>query len=258
MSHSEFIISTGDLSAMYTLKQLVTVKKYDHLGMYESTYYEYVQNLSTDKQKALEKARLITGVNDISFRAPDDLNEYREGVAATKLAEKEALEVEREKIRIEKIEEMKNLIDQGLFPYETGNYKTEIIKLSADRINFFATCDVDQDTIGEYLQNWILKHIENAILPNPTKQSYVAEPKTRFEFSGIVTKRASFESYDFRGRPIIKFVHTIVTEEGFCLVTFQDTFYEDVGETVKGKCTIKSNDVREDVFQSVVQRIKLA
>lgn len=98
-------ISTGELTAMYTLRIMASVVSVNSLGQRETFMDDYyIQNLSTDKQIADDKANSILAQMDIPFRpnADFDLNEIKRRKASEVAAEREAREqAQREYLKLE-------------------------------------------------------------------------------------------------------------------------------------------------------------
>lgn len=74
MTHlsNKYTISSGDKNGFYCLYSLQLDIGYD--GKYE--YWTHLKNLSTNKQKAIQKARDFIGVSDYDFDVNYDLDEW--------------------------------------------------------------------------------------------------------------------------------------------------------------------------------------
>lgn len=245
----QYIISTGRDSAMYTLRayfeQVIgssNGESWTHKG------YQYIQNLSTDKNKAIEKAKQLTGCNDIAFKAPEDLNEFREGLAEEKRLKQEQIRYAEE----QRLADQKLLVDLGIYPFTGQKFEDWNVKI----INYWLEME-ECEGITKYIQEYIIKHFDQLRLPKPTKSEPWGNEKERKSFSGIVTAVIIYEGYDYRGRPCTKSITKIVTNDGYLLTCFGNCS-GDIGEKIKGKATIKSYGEYKGDYQTVIQRVKLS
>ena len=254
MQTTPYFISTGELSAMYTLRE--RGHYYTGEGVKMPTSY-YVKNLSTNKEKAIKKALAYTGLKEINFGAPDDLNEYREGVAQAEREAREQAQRDYEAMLKTREEHQNELIKKGLYPFGDGTDKhaKSISELDVGLVNWWATmAEVEADTPAYNLQNYIKEHCQDLLFPVPNND-YFGEVKKRYEFNVTVTKSISFMSYDYYGREETKFITTMVTDQGYCLVVFSTAFYPEVGEKMKVKATVKNHKEYDGQAQTIVQRV---
>ena len=92
---------------------------------------------------------------------------------------------------------------------------------------------------------------------------YIAEPKVRVEIEGTVEAIIKFEGVNWQGVTIEKSIYKIRTEAGHILTHFtdgalpckaDDERWIEKGDRVAGKVTVKANEERDGVPQSIVNR----
>ena len=254
-----FIIASGAKNAMFTLRELVEFTTQEE----QISFYQYVCNLSTNKDVALEKARMITGCNgEIPF-VVDELNEIirntaeeREAANAERIAAEEADVAARIKA---KIEAQLALVSEGKMPFGTDS-GIAIADVSLSKINwFYRNAKLEEnadDLVLQALAAYIEENLADDILPEPTA-GYVGEPKKRMDFDVVCVRVGGYPVYDYRGNQSYMMVTTFVDSAGHCLVVKSQTFGADVGERLKIKATVKEHSLYNGVEQTVVQRVKV-
>lgn len=247
----QYIISTGKLSAMYTLKAYFEQDiKLNRGGTIETATikgYQYIQNLSTDKEKALEKAQLITGTDSIKFCAPEDLNEYQEGLAE----EKRAIEKAKQEAKEKKLKDQMLLVDLGIYPFTGQKFADFTVKTINQWLEMTGL-----EGIALYIQEHIKNNYKHLALPKPTKSTPWGNEKERKSFKATVTAVIVFDSFDYRGWPTKKAITKFVTDDGYLLTTFTDC-PGLVGDTVTGKGTVKKFEEYKGEHQTIIQRVKI-
>jgi hypothetical protein len=250
-----FFISTGELSAMYTLREYGFY--YSSEGQKLPTSY-YHSNLSIDKNKAIEKAKAITGLSDIPFDAPENLSEYREGVAEAARIEQEARQAAYEERQREQQKAQYKAIEAGLYPfgYNTENHNKPIKEIEVSLLNWWATkAEVEENSPAQALKVYINKNCKELLLPTPNNE-HVGTIKKRQEFNVTVVRKGGFQSYDYYGNETWTSITTMITDKGHCLVVFSAAWSANPGEKLKIKATVKDHSDYDGQAQTIVQRVK--
>lgn len=257
MSAPRYAIMTGELSAMYTLRVFTqTVVKYDQWS------WEYICNLSTDKDRALEKAKeVLGGLGTIEFLAPEDLNEYRIGIGEYEKSEAARRKIESEQAKEERKQYCLELVKNGIYPFGCHNSEqpSKISNLSRSSLSFWANADVERESVAEALQEYIIINLYNRLLPEP-KAGHLGELKERLTLTGTVVRVGGFvrDSFDpWGGDQEWCSVTTIVTDKGHMLTVFSTSWCGEVGDVLKFKATVKEHSEYEGIPQTVIQRINV-
>jgi hypothetical protein len=136
-------ISTGEKTAMYTLKTMSKVVGVNPFGVRE--YYNdsfYIQNLSTDKQTAVDKANSLSAAMGIPFRdnADFDLNEIKRRKAGEVKAEQEAREKAHREYEAKMADEFQSEVDTGFMVCGKHMGKTAQETVDAGDIDYVLYC----------------------------------------------------------------------------------------------------------------------
>ncbi len=242
-----YYISTGSQTKMYTLRQ----RYEDVICGRRVVRDDYIQNLSTDVDKASEKARLIAGDHlDLGDLEPLEEIRRRDSVEVKKiLAEKEAQD---ERLRRDRMEEHLSLIAAGVFPF--GIFRNE--RISTCPSSYALTWIRMELTADDYspmliLQDAIKEAFPQLInLPVPTGD-YVGTIGKRQQFVATCAASFSFETY-YGWSSIVKFV----TDSGELLVYMgSGNVQDEIGQKYFFAAGVKSHEVYEGEPQTKITRI---
>lgn len=185
-------LSTGDKTAMYTLREYGLAMGVDMKGQrYEFMTTFYIQNLSTDKEKALAKGAEISANINLPFKANADfdLNEIKRKsreAAEQERADAEAYEQER---RVKATQDYTNALGEGvmLAGKYTGDEVEKVGEQDVEYLQWFAGQAVDIDYYSKFhatakiAAKWLEEN------PQPISE-FQGEVGDTLIFSGIVTK----------------------------------------------------------------------
>lgn len=256
MFEPQLFITTGETSAMYTLRE-----DYEHFnadGTVDIWSFHH-RNLSTDYDKAVVKAKEFAEHYAMPLRANSE-SEMREitrrtseEVQAEREAEQIAVDARKAewKAKIEK--EQDELIAEGKIPF--GKFKGWLIKECPFGYASWLADSVADFEDGSVIKNFaelIISDHKDRILPKPVKKKITGEVGERLEFTATVTRQNSFD-----GMYGTTFFTTLVTKDRVCLIVKSGSFYPEVGEKLKFKATVKSHDDYKGQAQTVIQRVKV-
>ena len=271
----DFFISTGKDHKMYTLCKM---------GSYNNTQGEeveglvYLQNLSTDYDKAVERAFELTGM-ECDYRSLNaDLNEIKRGEGSG--SEKQEPQGYRGIVGLsacgEKYEEeLKQLgfIADGKYPYGR-NAGQDIDSLDLELL-FYKSNNAKDSKVDQALKDYIDQNIAHKFPAMPSVDEWVdAKPKTDrkgnvklkkngdpqlhpMTVSGVVTKVSWSEFEVGYGRMATTYYYSVTGDDGrgYTLKTSVGIDAE-FGDRVKVKGSFKDHDIYMGRKRTVLNRIK--
>lgn len=253
-------LSTGALTKMHTLRVYFEELRSGIDGQYRAERDWYLRNISTDADKALEKANKFSEANNIRLINDGDLLELAE--IRRRSSEQKALdEAEKEEAfqATQRAREtaLMEIIDQGIFPYGKHNGETfeGVYKYDKGYLVWMVNNkDEELDAVSNSLKNALLASYPNLKVPEYESVEYFGEPKTRYK--GIKAKVVG--SYGFDGFYGWVHIEKLLTENGEVLVYMGASGFEwDVSDDVIIDFTVKSHEEYEGEIQTKILRIKL-
>lgn len=255
-----FYISTGALTRMHTLKLFFTEQRVVGSGGYLAERDYYIQNLSTDADKAMTKAKKFADANSIRLINDGDLLELEEirrrSSEAVALAEAEKEEAYQATQRARQ-DALMDIIDQGIFPF--GKYRDErfdsVYEYDKGYLVYLINSDLENlDVVSMSLKNALFSLFPKLKLPKYDAVKYFGEVKTRYK--NIKAKVIS--DFGFDGYYGYTYVTKFLLETGEILLYMGGTPQEiEVSEDVMMDFTVKSHDEYEGEKQTKILRIKL-
>lgn len=268
MSYNYYYISSGEKNAMHTLRHAYSETIRTSEGAMQVDRDHYCVNLSTDWEKAVEKAKAFAGdalsisksftLNDIKRRTEEELAEARR--------QEEIAQAEWEEKVNQRRSAQIDLISEGIWPF--GKFGGEkIAEAPNSYIRFMGEMELD-DTPENTVMAFLKKYLHDVFpeifnLPTPNGE-YFGEPKLRTQFVATVVAKFSFDS-EWGTTTVLKMVkdsgELVVYMGGSCPHEIvynecgQDYAFPEVGNTYAFKATVKGHEEFRDEKQTKVQRI---
>jgi uncharacterized protein (DUF3820 family) len=272
----KLFIGIGATAAFFTLRQT-----YQHFvpgpgdygnsvlnGVYQGTieirsFHHY--NLSQDINEAIEKATkaademalplvpasadmLAEQMREITRASAEVIAERQRASAAAQAA----WEAQRAEWDAARIIQQADLLKAGRFPF--GKYVGELFNdVEIGYVNWIMDKRDEFEPVSHMraLADAVWLHCAALKLPTPDPAATIGEPGKRIELEVRAIRQISFAT-DF-GQ---KYVTTMVTPEGACVVVLSTSWALDVGECAKIKATVKEHSEFRGQMQTVVQRVK--
>lgn len=252
-----FTIMTGAKNAMYTLRHLEEIG----VSPYGNPIYGwvYITNLSRDRDVALQKATLISGMpeSEITFSTEGELNDYDKNNCLSE-EEFEALKAQKQVLAEEaakrRFEEGREMIECDLWPFFGRNYGEHILSaIGKDNIDWWANNDFEAGSLAELLQEWVITNLYQFLAPRQLLGAgYVGKIGERIR-AKLTVIRSIFFMNEWGGSTL----SIMVDNQGKTFTVFSGSFYEEVGSTVDVAGTVKEHKDYNGVNQTQLQRVKI-
>lgn len=257
-------ISTGELTRMYTLRIVYEAFEVVDGILLTTTYPEYIRNLSTDYDKALEKAKGILAMMGVKFSDNGEfsLEEIRRRKSDDILREKEELEREEKILEIERYKlfssEVENYIGDGKIV--GGKYNgmsvEEIADVDVGYIRWFLSAFKEAKSSAHFA-NW--KMFNKWADDNLTESEWIGDIGDVVELNLTFNRCVPFQSsygYNQTG-----WIHFFEDENSNLIKTTSTSKFImslNEGDKIKVTATIKRHDVdRLDSKVTLIVKPKL-
>jgi len=214
---------------------------------------QYIRNLSIDKDRAIEKAKLFLDESDILQSDADtlaDLNEIRRRESEEVQREREEREAQYEAERNAYANTLVDMVVSGFMPF--GMHKGENIKLlpPSYALYWLNTEADDGDIVVDALKKAFAIAFPQLLNLPESNGEYIGNVKERMTFDATCIAVFGFEGF-YGWTTIKKFVAS--TGESLTYMGGGNC-PGDIGETVKIKGTIKKHEIYNDEASTYIMR----
>tara|TARA_B100000700_G_C14821706_1_gene750271 strand:- start:43 stop:810 length:768 start_codon:yes stop_codon:yes gene_type:complete len=249
-----YYIGTGDQTKMYTLRTQYQDFISTHTGRVPIIRDYYLQNLSTDAEKAVSRAKEL----GFEVKKPKfSLQEIRRREERLSQIEREKLIAEERAARQAFIDKMMAPIENGRFPF--GKYRDErfedVFEKDRGYMKYWVNNDIRKDDVVAYNLQRVLSNLYGEQLkPVTGNGEYFGEVKKRYRgINAKVVNKFSFETFYGYTR-VVKFV----LESGEMAVYMGSSFIDVAeGDEVTIDFTVKAHEEYEGEIQTKILRVKV-
>jgi hypothetical protein len=218
-------------------------------------------NLSQNPDEAFVKAQAYADANAIQLDTRRDgleeqlRNIYRSN--AEQLAEREraaaARKAEWDAQNEERAAQLIQVLASGHYPI--GNHSGKAFREApVSYINWLINAreTFEAGSLLRAIADDVAADCSDLILPVPSTTAVIGAPGERIHVKAVVVRVASYNT-DY-GR---KYITTLVTDGGVCIVVKSTSFIQEVGDNLEFKATVKEHSEYKEQQQTVVQRVKI-
>ena len=252
-----YYLGTGEKTMMYTLR----VQWFEKV-MFEGEHVtlerdSYIQNLSTNKHSAVQKAAEMGYTIELPLF---DLEEIRRNDAEKIVRLREERELKEETERIAKEDALISIIKLGKFPF--GKFREQNFEEADTSYIIYWLKSDPQDSVTRSLVSMLRVKFKNLvkILDMKANGEYFGNPKTRYQnIKGTIIEKFSFMGF-YGWNTVMK----VISETGELLVykgagnlEMPNGDYPEIGDIITFAGTVKEHSQWKDENQTMVQRVKL-